>query len=79
MTESLTFDVELDASGLTCPLPILRTKKALSKMQSGEVIKVITTDTHAKDDFQAFSEQTGNILLAQHPEDDVLIHYLQRR
>lgn len=79
MTESLTFDVELDASGLTCPLPILRTKKALSKMQSGEVIKVITTDTHAKDDFQAFAEQTGNILLAQHPEDDVLIHYLQRR
>lgn len=79
MTESFTFDVELDASGLTCPLPILRTKKALSKMQSGEVVKVITTDTHAEDDFQAFAEQTGNTLLAQRLEGDVLIHYLQRR
>lgn len=79
MTDSITFDVELDASGLTCPLPILRTKKALSKMQSGQVVKVITTDTHAEDDFQAFAEQTGNTLLAQHSENDALIHYLKRR
>lgn len=79
MTDSITFDVELDTSGLTCPLPILRTKKALSKMQSGQVVKVITTDAHAEDDFQAFAEQTGNTLLAQHPENEALIHYLQRR
>lgn len=79
MTEPISFDAEVDASGLTCPMPILRTKKALAKLQSGQVVKVITTDAHAKDDFHAFAEQTGNTLLAQHSENGVLIHYLRRR
>lgn len=79
MTEINVFDSELDASGLTCPLPILRTKKALSTLQSGQVLKVITTDPHAKDDFQAFAEQSGNVLLAQHTEGDALIHFVRRR
>lgn len=79
MTEINVFDSELDASGLTCPLPILRTKKALSQLQSGQVLKVITTDPHAKDDFQAFAEQSGNVLLAQHIEGDALIHFVRRR
>lgn len=80
--EFITFDTEVDASGLACPLPILRTKKALATLESGQVVKVITTDTHAKDDFQAFAEQTGNTLLAQHlhpSNNDALVHYLQRR
>lgn len=79
MTEAISFDAEVDASGLTCPMPILRTKKALATLQSGQVVKVITTDAHAKDDFHAFAEQTGNTLLAQYPHNDVLIHYLRRR
>lgn len=79
MSESISFDAEVDASGLTCPLPILRTKKALAKLQSGQVVKVTTTDLHAKDDFHAFAKQTGNTLLAQQVSDNALIHYLQRR
>lgn len=79
MTDSIAFDAEVDASGLTCPLPILRTKKALAQLQSGQVVKIMTTDPHAKGDFQAFTEQTGNTLLAQYQQDDMLIHFVRRR
>ncbi|PZP58996.1 MAG: preprotein translocase subunit TatC [Azospira oryzae] len=57
------FDKELDARGLNCPLPILRTKKSLADMQSGQVLKVVATDPGSVKDFQAFSKQTGNELL----------------
>lgn len=79
MTESISFDREVDARGLSCPLPILRTKKSLAQLQSGQVVKVITTDPHAKEDFQAFTTQTGNVLLAQYEENDVLVHFVRRR
>ena len=59
----MTFDKELDARGLNCPLPILRTKKALAELQSGQVLKVLATDPGAVKDFQAFSRQTGHALL----------------
>lgn len=73
-------DMHIDASGLTCPLPILRTKKALARLESGQVLSVSTTDTHALRDFQAFAKQTGNALLAQIEQDDGhLLHYVQRR
>ena len=73
-------DQEVDASGLACPLPILRAKKALAQMQSGQVLKVITTDRGAVRDFQAFCKQTGNALLAQDPADSgAVAHYLRRR
>lgn len=71
--------LEVDASGLKCPLPILRAKKALAQIQSGDVLKVITTDTHALTDFQAFATQTGNLLLKQEEVGETLVHYLQRR
>jgi len=71
--------VEVDASGLKCPLPILRAKKALAAMSSGEVLKVITTDPHALKDFQAFCKQTGNTLLAQQEHGSTSEHFLQRR
>ena len=61
------FDRELDARGLNCPLPILRTKKALNDMTSGQVLKVIATDPGSVRDFQAFCKQTGNQLL--HADD----------
>lgn len=73
-------DMTVDATGLKCPLPILRAKKALAQMESGQVLEVITTDNHAERDFQAFCAQTGNILLAQNQsDDDAIRHYLQRR
>lgn len=59
----MQFDRELDVKGLNCPLPILRTKKALSEMNSGEVLHVLATDPGAVKDFQAFAKQTGNQLL----------------
>ncbi len=79
LSELPEFDLEVDATGLKCPLPILRAKKALSQLNSGQVLKVITTDPHAVRDFQAFSRQTGNTLLAQHQSDQSVEHYLARR
>ena len=73
------FDLEVDATGLKCPLPILRAKKALAQLQSGQVLKVITTDTHAVRDFQAFARQTGNALLAQVEHGERVVHLLSRR
>ncbi|MDH5325725.1 MAG: sulfurtransferase TusA family protein [Gammaproteobacteria bacterium] len=57
------FDQELDASGLNCPLPILRAKKSLATMESGQVLKIIATDPGSVKDFEAFAKQTGNELL----------------
>jgi TusA-related sulfurtransferase len=74
---------ELDARGLTCPLPILKAKKALSDMQSGEVLKVLATDPGSVRDFQAFARQTGNDLLEQQTLQkdgkDEFVHLLRRR
>ncbi|HEY9572119.1 MAG TPA: sulfurtransferase TusA family protein [Pusillimonas sp.] len=72
-------DMEVDASGLKCPLPILRAKKALAQLESGQVLKVVTTDTHAVRDFQAFAKQTGNTLEAQQESAASVAHYLRRR
>nr|VFK42179.1 MAG: tRNA 2-thiouridine synthesizing protein A [Candidatus Kentron sp. SD]VFK48043.1 MAG: tRNA 2-thiouridine synthesizing protein A [Candidatus Kentron sp. SD]VFK80647.1 MAG: tRNA 2-thiouridine synthesizing protein A [Candidatus Kentron sp. SD] len=58
-----SFDQELDASGLNCPLPILRAKKTLNGMESGKVLRIIATDPGSVKDFDAFSKQTGNALL----------------
>lgn len=78
MNASVSFDVEVDASGLTCPLPILRAKKALAAMQSGQVLKLISTDPGSVPDFQAFARQTGNALVHQE-SGAVFLHYLKRR
>ena len=73
-------DREVDARGLNCPLPILKAKKALADMDSGQVLKVRATDPGSLRDFQAFSRQTGNALLAQQTLDDgELVHLLRRR
>jgi len=57
------FDKELDASGLNCPLPILRAKKALAGLESGQILHIIATDPGSVKDFEAFSNQTGNELI----------------
>ncbi len=70
---------EVDTRGLNCPLPILKAKKALADMGSGEVLKVIATDPGSVRDFQAFARQTGHELLEQTSVDREFIHYLKRR
>jgi tRNA 2-thiouridine synthesizing protein A len=62
------FDAELDASGLNCPLPILRAKKAISALQGGQTLKIIATDPGSVKDFEAFCKQTGNQLLSSGEE-----------
>ena len=75
----MQIDKEVDARGLNCPLPILKAKKALADMQSGQTLRVVATDAGSLRDFQAFSKQTGNELLEQKSEDDVFIHVMRRR
>ena len=70
---------ELDTRGLNCPLPILKAKKALADMRSGEVLKVIATDPGSMRDFQAFARQTGNELVEQSSDKDEFFHFLRRR
>jgi len=72
------FDQELDASGLNCPLPILRAKKALSALESGQVLHVIATDPGALKDFEAFAKQTGNELMEAR-EDGGKFHFLIKK
>jgi tRNA 2-thiouridine synthesizing protein A len=78
MEQALSIDREVDARGLNCPLPILRTKKALNDMKSGQVLRILATDPSALRDFQAFAKQTGNELL-QHVEQDGVFSFLVRR
>jgi tRNA 2-thiouridine synthesizing protein A len=70
---------EIDTRGLNCPLPILKAKKALAEMASGEVLKVLATDPGSMRDFQAFSRQTGHELLGQTTESGEITHLLKRR
>lgn len=70
---------ELDTRGLNCPLPILKTKKMLSEMQSGEVLKVVSTDPGSIRDFQAFARQTGNELIEQISGSAEFVHVIKRR
>jgi tRNA 2-thiouridine synthesizing protein A len=79
MSDAIEFNLEVDAIGMNCPLPILRTKKALATLQSGEVLKVKATDSGAAHDFPAFAKQTGNELLSSTTEGDVLVFFLRRR
>ena len=72
-------DQEVDTRGLNCPLPILKAKKALAAMQSGQLLKVVATDTGSIRDFQAFAKQTGNELVEQQTLGSEFIHILKRR
>ena len=72
------YDQELDARGLNCPLPILRAKKTLTKMDSGQVLRIIATDPGSVKDFESFARQTGNELL-ESTEQDGKFYYLLRK
>lgn len=75
----MNFDKELDARGLNCPLPILRAKKALAEMTSGQVLHIIATDPGSVKDFQAFAKQTGNELLSSAENNKEFEFYIQRK
>ncbi|MEO6277087.1 sulfurtransferase TusA family protein [Roseateles sp.] len=70
---------EIDTRGLNCPLPILKAKKALAEMLSGELLRVVATDPSSMRDFQAFARQTGNELVQQETAGTEFIHVLRRR
>lgn len=72
-------DREVDARGLNCPLPILRTKKALNDMASGQLVHVVSTDPASVRDFQAFAKQTGNEIVEQGERDGTFWFVLRRR
>ena len=75
----MQFDKELDARGLNCPLPILRTKKALSDLKPGEILKVLATDPGAVRDFEAFSKQTGHALISQEEANKEFIFFMRKK
>ena len=75
----MNFDNELDARGLNCPLPILRAKKSLNGMQSGQVLKIVATDPGSVKDFQACAKQTGNELLSQADAGKEFVFFLKRK
>ena len=75
----MNFDKEFNARGLSCPLPIVKTKKSLADMTSGQVLKVVATDCGAVKDMQAFADQTGNTLLSSTEENGEYIFFMQKK
>jgi len=75
----MNFDKEVDARGLNCPLPILRAKKMLAEMQSGQVVRVLATDPGSVKDFQAFCKQTGHELLSMEQSDSETVFHIKKR
>lgn len=75
----MDFDKDLDARGLNCPLPILRTKKALTDMASGQVLRIVATDPGAVRDFQAFAKQTGNELVSHAEANREFTFFMKKR
>lgn len=75
----MNIDREIDTRGLNCPLPILKAKKALADMASGQLLKVLATDSGSLRDFQAFAKQTGNELVEQQTVGEEYVHVLRRR
>jgi len=76
---SMHIDKEIDTRGLNCPLPILKAKKALTDMTSGQLLKIVATDSGSVRDFQAFAKQTGNDLVEQKTAGADFIHVLRSR
>jgi tRNA 2-thiouridine synthesizing protein A len=75
----MNFDKELNARGLSCPLPIVKTKKSLADMTTGQILKVIATDCGAVKDMQAFADQTGNTLVSSAEENGEYIFFMKKK
>jgi tRNA 2-thiouridine synthesizing protein A len=78
VSDIMEYQKELDARGLNCPLPILKAKKALAEMETGQVLRIVATDSGSVRDFQAFAKQTGNALLS-HTQNGLEFTFLMRR
>ncbi|MBS4079641.1 MULTISPECIES: sulfurtransferase TusA family protein [Pseudomonas] len=78
MTDAVAHDVELDASGLNCPLPLLKAKMELNKLQSGAVLKVIATDAGSQRDFRTFAKLAGHTLLLEEDDAGVYRYWLKK-
>jgi tRNA 2-thiouridine synthesizing protein A len=76
---AVNFDKELDARGLSCPLPILKTKKALNDLASGQVLRVVATDPGSVKDMEAFANQTGNALLSSTEENKTYVFFMKKK
>lgn len=74
----MEFDKEFDASGLACPMPIVKTKKSLGTMASGQVLRVVATDPGSVCDMAAFAEETGNTLIASTQENSKYVFFLRK-
>ena len=75
----MDFDQELDTRGLSCPLPILKTKKSLNELASGQVLKIVATDPGSVKDMQAFSKQTGHALLSSEEQNETFIFFMKKK
>jgi len=75
----VNFDKELDARGLSCPLPILKTKKSLNELASGQVLKIVATDPGSVKDMEAFANQTGHALVESSTEDKTFVFYMKKK
>jgi tRNA 2-thiouridine synthesizing protein A len=75
----MEFDKELDARGLSCPLPILKTKKSLNEIQSGQVLKIVATDPGSVKDMQAFANQTGHALISSAEADNTYTFLIRKK
>ena len=75
----MDFHRELDTRGLSCPLPILKAKKSLNDLTSGQVLKIVATDPGSVKDFQAFSKQTGHALLSSNEENKTFVFYVRKK
>ena len=75
----MNFDKELDTRGLNCPLPILKTKKSLADMTSGQILKIISTDPGSIKDMQAFANQTGNALVSSAEENETYVFFMRKK
>ncbi|OGB26423.1 MAG: response regulator SirA [Burkholderiales bacterium RIFCSPLOWO2_02_FULL_57_36] len=75
----MDFHIDLDTRGLHCPLPILKAKKALADMKTGQILRVVATDPGSVRDFQAFARQTGNELLDKSEENKEFIFFMRRK
>ena len=74
-----THDKELDARGMNCPLPILRTRKMLNDMQSGQVLRIVATDPGSVKDMEAFAKQTGNPLVSHEQQGAEFVFYMRKK
>ena len=75
----MNFDHQVDASGMLCPLPLLKSKRQLNKMQSGQVLKVVASDPNAESDLRKFCDQSGHLLLQSERVEEQQIIYLQKK